>query len=326
MSESWESRFVDKQVDQAWLDLRLRLADRLAAALAEGGTEGLGISGPAGQKLTVLVEDGTVMVLTDELNTATTDNVDEAAHTVYQVLHDEWQVVHPAFLETDLVDTDATETGAAKSTSSPGAGPATGGAGTVAPDGEGVPALGQAESAEQLHTWVVATLERRLNSKLRVDNSGAIAWRTRGGNRVVLNVRNAGRIELSAVLAREVNFTRAHALIDKLSRQWFALKFFLERDNLIVAQLIVAHPFVAAQLVPALKAFMRDVDQFAWVQEAVERKRTRKLRDEVERLRQATEKLAEAKRAAEEERDRAKRAYRKIRRELRAERESREEE
>lgn len=318
MSESWESRFVDKQVDQAWLDLRLRLADRLAAALAEGGMEGLGISGPDGQKLTVLVEDGNVVVLTDELNAATTDNVDEAAHAVYQVVHEEWQVVHPAFLETDLTENES----AAHATPAPSTGRQPGQAAAAG----AVPALGTAESSEQLRAWVVATLEHRLKTKLRVDNSGAIAWRTRGGNRVVLNVRNAGRIELNAVLARGVGFKRAHELIDKLSRKWFALKFFLERDNVIVSQLIVAHPFAADQLVPALKAFMRDVDQFGWVQETVERKRTSELRDEVERLRQATEALTEGKREAERERDRAKRAYRKIRRELRAERESREEE
>ncbi|WP_235738808.1 T3SS (YopN, CesT) and YbjN peptide-binding chaperone 1 [Nocardioides alcanivorans] len=301
MNESWEERFVDHQVDKAWLDLRLRLADRFAAALADGGMEGVGISGPTGQTLTVLVEDGRVVVVTDALDTAATDNVDEAAHTIYRVLRDDWQVVHPAFLDTDLVEVPAE---APREAAEPG---------PAAEVRDGL-VMGTAESTEQLHTWVVASLSSWLNRRVKVNPDGTVVWNTRGGNLVVLRVHNAGRIELHAVLAREVGFKRAHELIDELSKKWFALKFFLERDSLIVSQLVIAQPFVPEQLVSALKAFLRDVDKLDWVQEKVERKRTQRLRVEVGELTEAVHGLERAKRKAERERDRAKRALRSLRR------------
>lgn len=36
MKDAWAMQFVDGQMDRAWLDLRVQLADRLAAGLATG--------------------------------------------------------------------------------------------------------------------------------------------------------------------------------------------------------------------------------------------------------------------------------------------------
>lgn len=103
MNDTWEAWFVDKQMGRAWLDLRMHLADRLADAHATGDMEPIDISTATGETLTVNVEDEQVVIIAGE-DIYTTDNVDEAAYTVFQVLHVDWQVVHPVFLDSQIVN------------------------------------------------------------------------------------------------------------------------------------------------------------------------------------------------------------------------------
>lgn len=262
MNDTWEARFVDKQMGRAWLDLRMHLADRLAAALATGDMEPIDISTATGETLTVDVDDEQVVIIAGE-DIYTTDNVDEAAYTVFQVLHDDWQVVHPVFLDSQMVNAPA-----------------------IADNSNGVaaPLLGKAESTEQLQAWVVAAFSEGRTEPLKVNPDGDIHWRTRGGHRVTVKVRNAGRVEFLTVLGRNVGFKKARMVIDELNRKYCGLKFFLVQDTLLMSQVVIAYPFAGDQLHAALRTFLSDTDNLGWVADRVLRKRVKVERAKVVEL------------------------------------------
>lgn len=249
-------------MDRAWLDLRLRLADRIAEGLVNGRMEPLDITAATGETLSVSIADDCVVVEAGH-EVHSTENVDEAAHEVFQVLHDEWQVVHPVFLDTELVEVPAVKDNDIK----------------VA-----VPMLDRADSREQLHAWLEAALGEWISGKVKVAPNGSMPWPTRGGNRAVVEVGNPGRIELVSVLARRVSFRKAHEVMDELSRKWLRLKLFLVQDTLMMSQTVIAHPLAADQLTTALGTFMNNRDQLAWVEDKVLSKRARVDRTMIEGL------------------------------------------
>lgn len=288
MSDTWEARFVDKQVDRAWMDLRMRLADRLAAGMAGEDIEPLDITTATGETLSVTVDDEYVVVVAGD-NIYTTANVDEAAYTVFQVLHDDWQVVHPIFLDTEIVD-------------SPPIADNPIGATTFA-----VPVLGSAASREQLQAWVEATFQEGLTDKLRVARNGDIPWASRRGEPIVVSVRNDSRIELWTVLGRRVSFKKARKAIDKLSTEHFGIKFYLRQDVLIMSRTILAMPYVADHLTSALRDFTRISDQLGGVADEVLRERAKVERTQVADAEQAK---ATAEAALADSEERARRAER----------------
>lgn len=285
MNDTWETRFVDKQVDRAWMDLRLRLADRLAAGLAGASADQIEITTATGETLTVTVDDEYAVVVAGDFVHATA-NIDEAAYVAFQVLHDDWQVVHPVFLDTDLVDVPAV------------------------PDNQSeaaviVPTLGRAESREQLQAWVVATFQETLGDRLRVARNGDIPWSGRRGERVVVSVRNSSRIELWTVLGREVSFKKARKVIDRLSKEYFGLKFYLRQDVLVMSRTLVAKPFLAEHLTSALRDFNRISNRLGDVAEEALRERVKVERTD---LAKAKEEKSAAQAARVEAEERARRA------------------
>lgn len=266
MNNTWGARFVDKQVGRAWLDLRLHLADRLAEGLASGEMDSIDISTARGETLTVDLDDERVVIIAGD-HIHSTANVDEAAYTVFQVLHEDWQVIHPVFLDSALLDVPAISDN---------------------PVTAAAPVLGRASSKEELQRWVVATFSEGRSEPLKVDRNGDVSWRTRGENRVLVKVHNAGRVELLTVLGRNVGLKKAHKVIDKLSRSYFGLKFFLVQDTLVMSQIVIAHPFSGEQLDAALRTFVSNTDALGWVAEKVLRNRVRTERELVAKAQDAT--------------------------------------
>lgn len=266
MNDTWAAQFVDKRVDRAWLDLRMQLADRFAAGLSAGDMEPIGISTATGETLTVDVDDEHIVIIAGD-DVYTTANVDEAAYTVFQVLHDHWQVVHPVFLDSEVVDVPSVNDN---------------------PLSIVAPVLGKADSKEQLQSWVVAAFSEGRSEPLKVSPNGYVSWRTRGGNRAMVRVPNAGRIEFLTVLGRNVGFKKAHKAIDELSRKYFGLKFFLVQDNLFMSQIVIAYPFSGEQLNGALRTFLSTTDELGWVADKVLRNRVRGEREQVAKAQEAT--------------------------------------
>lgn len=279
MNDTWAEQFVDKQVGRAWLDLRMRLADRFAAGLATGDMEPIDISTARGETLTVDVDDERVVIIAGE-QIYTTDNVDEAAYTVFQVLHDDWQVMHPVFLDTQVVDAPAIPDN---------------------PIEVAAPILGKAESTAQLRAWVVAAFSEGRNEPLKVASEGDIHWRTKVGHRVTVSVRNAGRVEFLTVLGRNVGFKKARKVIDELNRKYCGLKFFLVQDTLLMSQVVIAYPFAGDQLHAALRTFLSDTDNLGWVADRVLRKRVKDDRAKVVELETAKDAAESALAKAETE-------------------------
>lgn len=253
---SWSEQYVDTQVDRAWLELRMDLADRFAAGLAEGEMEPIDFVAESGEVLTAYLDDDRILIVSED-EVLTSDNVDEAAYLVFEALHGRWQVVHPVFLDSGVVERPSIDDN---------------------PLGEVAPAIGRAASKEQLQAWVVATFNDGRTTPVRVGVNGDVNWRTRGGGRVTVRVHNAGRIELISVLGHEVSFKKARKVVNDLSWRYFGLKFFLLRDSLVMSQILVAYPFVGDQLNHALSTFMRNVDELGWVEDKVMSKRVKQRR------------------------------------------------
>lgn len=267
--QTWAEQYVDRQVDNAWLGFRMDVADRLLEQ--PGGL--LEITGPEGQVLTVELEDGHHVIRSGD-QVVSTANADEAAFVVFQLVHEAWQVVHPTFLDSDVVVIPEVDEGPAA---------------VVAP------VLGTPESKAQLQAWVEAAFAERVEGTLAVAPDGRIPWRTKAGATVTVRVVNAGRIEIYTVLGRDVSFKKAHKVIDRLSGRMFGLKFFLVQDRLIMSQILIAKPFAPEQLHGAMTAFMADTDRLQWVAAKVLSKRAKADREAAEQeLAEAHAALAEA--------------------------------
>ncbi len=96
------TKSFDKQLNQAWFGFRMQLASSFADEV-EVGQYGLHeIATDAGKSLLIEVDDwGVVVIDGDECIWYL--NIHEAAHRIYEILHKEWQTIHPAFVTTDLI-------------------------------------------------------------------------------------------------------------------------------------------------------------------------------------------------------------------------------
>ena len=308
MAGTWEERYVDRQVNRAWFELRLKVADRIADGLAAGEMEPLSIA-VGDELLMVTVSGGVVSVFDGDCDAFVTHNADEAAYEVFEVLHEEWQVIHPAFLESDLID-------GFRQAQPPE---------RRAPVAEPAPALGRAETKEELQAWVEATFQAELEEPLKVDPHNDIRWNTPSGEPVVVSVRADDAIEIWAILGREVGLKKSRRMIDRLAHQYNGLKFFLSQDRLLMSYTLTAKPYVGEQLDRALGEFTAVFNGLDWVANAVLRKRAVVARDELtaalDAAHAAEERARRAERSAERRKQQREWASKNVRR-LRAERDA----
>lgn len=274
---------IDAAADRAWLDFRVALADRLLAETYAGPID---ISAPDDRTLTAGRASGQIVVSSVDMDTQF-DSVDEAAHFAYRTLHEQWGVVHPQFLTTDLV----AKHGVVDETHAKVA-----------------PATGTASTSDELLDWMVATFNQGRDEPVRVSSAGQVRWRIGLGDRVIARVIDATSIEFSWTVAFDVSLKKARKWIDLLSERHPAMKFALEQDTLVMSYVLVADPFVPALLTNALTKFVSDARRLDWVQAKVLRKRARVFLAELAALEDALEEARDAVQAAE---DRAAEAQRK---------------
>ena len=264
---SYEERVVDRGVDRAWMQLRLRLADLLTSAtidapvaisltpLAAGeeppaviieadGTDlavridlAGGLDAPfrfdvsERSRLAALgmrIEDGGPVLLLEA------DEVDRAAHYVYAILHEMWDVVHPSFLAIDPEDL-----GLVDEPPSVEARPVE------------LPDMVRPASLESLNEWVDATLEPEFGHTPYRDDDGDICVNGQHDATAIVRVRSQNRIEVWTIVAHEVNRKKARREVDRLSRHYSFHRFFVVDDMLVASIVLFADPFVPAQLVKA---------------------------------------------------------------------------
>lgn len=253
MGTTWAERYVDRTLERRWLDLRVELADRLAAGLDGAWDRPITFERTDGEVLDVDIFDEAIVLGHGDLPEAY-DNVDEAAHRAYEILHQEWAVIDPAFLTSELTETPPEADGGA----------------TVV-----VPALGKAQSREQLQAWVEATFQADLDGPLAVGSNGDLPWTGPNGARVVVSVRNQYFVEVWAILAERVSFKKAHRVIDQLDRKHPAVRFHLDQDTLVMSRVLDASPFVPEHLTDALSLHLELAGELSWVRPKVLRKRAR---------------------------------------------------
>lgn len=255
---SWSEHYVDRQVDKAWLGLRMNLAERFEAGLASGAMVPIDITAPTGETLSVNLVDDQVVVMAGD-SVVVTENVDEAAYAVYEILHENWQVTHPVFLDSSAVEIPCIDDNPA---------------GTV------VPTLGTADSKATLQAWVVTTFQESCDEPLRVRPSGDIGWRGLRGTAATVSVRDEHWIEVWSVLATEVGFKKARKVAERLSRRYTGVNFSFRRDMIVMSRMVDAGPFVPQHLTDALAMHLDLATKLSWVQEAVLRKRVKAAREQ----------------------------------------------
>lgn len=255
--DSWAERYVDEQVDRAWLKLRMALAARFEAGLDEGDMEPIDFTSATGELLSVNVAEDHVVILAGD-SVVVSENVDEAAYSVYEILHDEWQVIHPIFLETPLIEVPSVE---------------------VHPIVVSVPLLGRADTRETLQTWVVSTFQETCDELIKVAPNDDIGWLGEAGAAATVSIRDQNWIEVWSVLATQVSFKKASRVVKQLSRQYTGVSFSLHRDTLVMSRMVDAGPFVPQHLTDALSMHLDLAMKLAWVRESVLRKRVKRERD-----------------------------------------------
>jgi hypothetical protein len=289
---SYEELVVDRGVDHAWMQFRLRLADHLAAAsrdvpvaiaitpqaaddeapaliLEADGTDLVARIETAGQldarfrftaserrllvDLGMTIEDGGPVLLLDA------HEIDRAAHYVYAVLHEMWDVVHPSFLAIDPEDLGLVD--------------------EPERDEEGtsveVPSIIHPTSIESLNEWVDAALAPGFGHTPIRDGDGDICVHGQGSARAIVSVRSENRIEVWSILAREVDVAKAHREIDRLSQQYIFHRFFIVDDMLVVSMVLFADPFVPAHLHAALQGTLYVSGRLAGPAKRLEKPRSR---------------------------------------------------
>lgn len=259
---SWEESFVDIQVEKAWLDLRAKVADRLAE---RSGLCIIDFETPGNDHLLVR-SDGDGITIRANRSHYSPPSADAAALTVFQVLHLAWGVPHPSFLTSDFLGQSELPI-------------------TEVPN-VGEPILGKASSIEELRTWVLSSLGELTSEPVKTDCDNETVWRTPDGNSVWVVVPNRHSVELRSVLARGVSFRKAHELADKLTLRRVGLRFYLRQDTLVMSQVLPGNPYVGEQIVSTLGRFISTRDELGgWVADKVLAKRARLERDELLRLR-----------------------------------------
>jgi hypothetical protein len=268
----YEERVVDRGVDQAWMQFRLRLADFLLTAgddpidlsfIPEGidgenppivslEADGVDLSvhivtaeqphgrfGLSAADRWRLVELGMSIAAGCPALFVPADQVDRAAHFVYVVLHEMWEVVHPSFVEIDgpddlrLIDEPEPE--------------------PAEPSGPvELPDVVHPTSRDELVAWVDATLTPEFGHLPNKFDNGDIGVHAQGSARATISVRSNQGIEVWTILAEEVRHKKAHRQIDRLSRKYPHHRFFLVQDDLVASLVVPAAPFVPAHLVDAL--------------------------------------------------------------------------
>lgn len=254
---SWEAQFVDRQVGKAWRAFRLDLADRFVAGLASGAMDPIDFTAATGQTLTVSVDEEHVILLAGD-SVVVSDNFDEAAYAVYETLHDDWQVVHPVFLDSAVVQVPSIDDHQIVTL---------------------VPPLSRADTEETLQAWAVVTFQETSDEPLKVCPNGDISWRGHRGVVATVSVRDHNWIEIWSVLATQASLEKARKVVEKLSRRYTGLNFSLRRDTVVMSRLVDAGPFVPEHLTDALVMHLDLATRLSWVQESVLRKRVKRRRE-----------------------------------------------
>ncbi len=242
---TYEEMVVDRSVDAAWLQFRVRLADHLAqmddddeavlTAARGAGARRVRLRMSVGEAETLRLSLSFKIVgerdpdriralkshmaeigLTAGSLVVGRNKVDRMAQVVERTFREMFGLVHPSFIEVsanDLVLVDPPK----QLVSAP-----------VAPE---LPESVTVQSQEELVGWVDRALEPRFGHAPRKDSQGNI-WVSRGDHRLVIRISNDRPIiDLSAVIAKDVDIRKARKQVHKLNDRFYFYRFFVRGDQ-----------------------------------------------------------------------------------------------
>ena len=251
---SYEEWVVDREVEAAWLQFKVRLADHLAA-MAEGETLGLTSEG-AGEARLIDLHLGTFRqhgfaahwVWADEQDRRgarhergtrfSAQHIDSFVRRIHDVIRAEG-VQHPAFLEvhgSDLVLVDPPQD-------------------IVAPHAEPeIPESVVPASPDELNVWVTRVLTERLGREPRTNKDGSVTV-SRNGARATVRVSSSRPIiEVWSVVATDVDVRKARKHVARMNSRFHFFAFALVGNRIVVATTVNARPFCPEHLNRAIDA------------------------------------------------------------------------
>ncbi len=252
---TYEEVVVDREVEAAWLQFRVRLADHLAQMDDEDEVVITAPRGADARLVRIRVRVGEAETLRMSLSfridrerdrmgqlkrhmaeigltagslVVARGKVDRMAHAVERSLRELFGLVHPCFLTVradGLVLVDPP-----KRLVSPPAVPA-------------LPESVTVLSSEDLALWVDRALEPEFGHAPRKTKEGDI-WANRGDHRLVIRVsKDRPIIDLSAVIAKDVDIRKARKQVHKLNDRFYFYRFFVRGDRLMMAATVSGRPF-----------------------------------------------------------------------------------
>ncbi len=254
-STNWSVKYVDDQIQKAWFDFKLRLANFIdqspTSPVSKIGiqktdeseenqiclAERMLIDFVAPNERTVLVkvqdpmvDRGKIRIEADgEPGPILTSNVDEAAHLVFQILVNMWQVPHPSFLT---------------SKNHPELLPKTTGeeAMKVAPD------IGNADSPELISHWITSAINELDEVEMDAPEEGRLKGHGAIGHRFEIVLLSSGFIEISTLVDEDIGTLDFREWMSRDETVKFPVKFFLRETELWMKSVQVVSPFVKDHL------------------------------------------------------------------------------
>lgn len=285
---TYEELVVDRSVEAAWLQFRVRLADHLAQMgeddelvltapraaesrhirlhLSAGEAETLrlslsfGIVGERNADRRLLIKSRMAEIgLTAGSLVLGRNQVDRMAQVTERSLRELFGLVHPSFVDVksaDLVLVDEP---------TPLVSP---------PPAPELPDVVTVHSQEELAGWVDRALEPVFGHTPRKDDRGNI-WVNRGDHRLVIRI-SADRpiVDLSAVIAKDVDIRKARKQVHRLNDKFYFYRFFVSGDRLMMATTVSARPFAPQHVVEAMNMML------SWLQRRAPKLQAKLLRTE----------------------------------------------
>ena len=272
---SYEELVVDRGIDSAWMDFRLRLAEHLLTLECADASifltpqistsEEDGELAPwvyverADEKLEVRIvsanepesrfrftaaERARLFDLGARVDSGEpcllldAEEVDRAAHFACVVLHEMWETVHPSFIDVDG-DIELFDAPA-----------------PIAMANTELPAVVHPSSIDALRKAVDAALLPEIGNPPQHDEDGDIPISIEPGGTAWVSVRAEEAVEVWTILASDVNHKKALRQINRLSRKYPFHRFFVFRDCLMASAVVTADPFAPNHLIRALNGTM----------------------------------------------------------------------
>lgn len=250
-STNWSEKYVDDQINKAWFEFKLGLANyldqsptspvrRFEIEKTDESEENLirladhvliDFIAPDGRTVTVAVHDpmidqGKIRIEADgEPNPILTRNVDEAAHLVVEILVGTWQVPHPSFLTSEnhpeLLPKPIGEEAA-----------------KLAPE------IGHSESPQLINAWITSAVREVPGVKMDDPSDDRLKGHGASEIRFEITQSSVGFIEIATLVLEDIGALDFREWANQAETVKLPVTFFLKEKALWMKTVQFVVPFV----------------------------------------------------------------------------------